>query len=189
MLLGAGAKSWEQLPLIAPLFRDRSALSAVGAVIAWAMLLLGATWLAVVANLCLGFTGRPWLANAVSLFPAFLIITGVYGAEWGVLHLSQWQPGFQRLAPTLALGWLGLKLCLACGVASAVARRGLMTSREVAALASAWAGGVLGATALLLFAVPPWRDHAWVVLQIVALMTPLARLLVCPWALAWNRHR
>jgi hypothetical protein len=64
-------------------------------------------------------------------------------------------------------------------------RGGHITWKFAAAVAVGW----LGVASALVWGFPGWRKEGYYWALLVALMVPLARLALCPLAIAANRHR
>lgn len=85
----------------------------------------------------------------------------------------------------IALGWLTVKVAVATWALTRSWRAGYITWRFAAGLVCGW----LVVTGLLIWALPTWRlGGAWPAVEI-ALLMPLARVALCPLAVAANRHR
>jgi hypothetical protein len=179
----------EQIPLLEPLLAGRSSAHTVLAIAALITLLVVASWLFTVCNLCLGLTGRPWLVNVVGLAPAALMIGGVYAAEGLVSGQTALFSTMAWLAWPVVATLICCKTLLAATSGYFVWRKQLMTPRELAALAAAWMLAVAGVVLLLLYVAPAVRERWLPVCAAVVLVIPIARLLACPLALDWNRHR
>jgi len=81
-----------------------------------------------------------------------------------------------KLVATMASGW------------TAFSKR-LISSREMITIVALWAGIVLVTATLLAALIPDPRATWWWCISLTAIVVPLARILLAPVALAWNRHR
>ena len=175
-----------ELPLLETLLAGRSGLQAGIALVALLALLVFATWLVAVANICLGLTGRTWISTTVGLVPAEVMIATAYATEWlarGQVIVSS------RLAWPIAGGLICVKAMLAAAAGYYVWRKQLMTPRELMAVAFVWMLAASGVVLLVMFVAPSARDRWFTVCAATVLAIPITRLLASSLALDWNRHR
>lgn len=170
-----------------------------------AVVLLGAvglfvfTWKLMVESLCIILTGRAWIANSgyvlgLALWGFVLPVGFVISNRPEYLNLlwpwlRLWLPVFWTLAPWLAGALVLFKLLLAGWAFHAVRRRRLLAPRALASLVGLWLLVAVGLFGLLYYVVPAELAPPRYLALGVVLLLPLARLLVAPLALAWNRHR
>jgi hypothetical protein len=157
------------------------------------------TWKLMVESLCIILTGRPWIANSgyllgLTLWGFVLPVGFVISNRPEYLTLLQpwlqlWLPLFWTLVPWLAGALVLFKLLLAGWAFHAVRRRRLLAPRALACLVGLWLLVAVGLFGLLSYLVPAELAPAHYLALGVVLLLPLARLLVAPLALAWNRHR
>jgi hypothetical protein len=166
---------------------SRSALSILAVVMA--MLL---TWSLLIANVWLGYSGRP-------AFYYSLVAIGMAGL-FGTLYFLVWWAEFPRSRDDFVvhvLPWLPWALAAAISAkvwAAAVAAYRLQScqlvaSRHIAIFVYAW----LAAALCLVYGgwlLSPRIEWLRDMLLLAALCTiPLARLVATPLTIAWNRHR
>ncbi len=161
------------------LFGDRNALllAAVGVVIAWGLVGLGAS---------ITFAGRPWLVLGF-----WLVVCSVWPALMA-LRTLQWLNLIR--AGTMskmfgALPWIIGTLCL-LGTASAfitARRRNLIGARKLCLGPALWI--ILCISVGLLWLPRDEPGLSTIALLIGVLALPAAPLATAPLALAWNRHR
>jgi hypothetical protein len=148
------------------------------------MLHLLAYMLAVSAHVLIGALPL-FLWGRLEGFSNMLLCAIVSWAAAWLLAGIVWVDSTETAKWTAPLAWLGLKLGI-CGWALVTSwRAGQITWRYAACLVSGWVGLV----ALLTFALPVWQSQGMRGLLGMALFIPLARLALCPLALAANRSR
>jgi hypothetical protein len=85
----------------------------------------------------------------------------------------------------VAFGWLAVKLLIASGALFLSWRRGYITWKFPAGLILGW----LSLTGFLIWGMPTWQSGGAERAITIVLLLPLARLALCPLAIAANRHR
>jgi hypothetical protein len=146
------------------------------------------TWRALVVGIWTGLTGRGWVAHVQGGLIAMLILQGLY-------EMSLWQSDTARRERILAaLPWLAglavaLKLVVAGGALTLLHRRGDLDARAIARLIALWMFAVLCLFGLSAWLVPSEVAPTYALALGALLLVPLARPLLAPLALAWNRHR
>jgi hypothetical protein len=163
--------------------RDRAIVGCV-VLVAGSVLL---TWRMLVVGLWAGLTGRAWVVAAQSALLFLLIMQGLY-------DMAMWNDPERReklldALPWIAGGLIAVKLALAAWELRSLHRRGEFTTGMVGRFVAVWlvfTAALFGVTAWLILpsAVPTYGVALWAML-----MVPLARLVIAPLALAWNRHR
>ncbi len=168
-----------------------SALGAARACVLFGLIAIGPMfliWRLLVENLWIGLTGRTWVAFATAILAAFVSLQAAY--EW-----TRWGSEPDRLdriraaIPWVATGLIALKFLLAGTALRVLHRRGELSTRAVQRVLCAWGLVVVGLFAVLLWLTPPEWTSDYNLAAGVVLFVPLARLLVAPLALGWNRHR
>jgi len=178
-----------ELPLLKTVLAGRSSFQMGLTLAALLALLVLATWLFSVANLCVALTGRTWIATTIALVPAGALIGGVYVGEWMVHGQAIVPAKFSWMAWPIAATLVCVKALLAVGAGYFVARKQLMTPRELAGLALTWICAASGVVLLVLLVAPAATERWLPVCTAAVLAIPLARFLASPLALDWNRHR
>lgn len=118
-------------------------------------------------------------------FPNMLLCAIVtWAGAWMVAGMI-WMDSATHGKWAAALVWLGCKLGISCWALVKSWRAGHITWRYAAGVVSGW----LVVVALLTFALPVWQYQGIRGLLGMALLIPLARLALCPLALAANRSR
>jgi hypothetical protein len=186
---------WAEMQALS-LGRDGEALQ-VGIRISAAVILgIGALSLSRIAAFAwAGMTGRTWVTLAAVLVGAMMFLMPLsLGLRW-FMRQTDWESTRESaLRISAMLPWFVAVALIgkaaAAGIVSlATVRRGLATPRDLMAVALGWLAltVVLGVSFYFLL---PYRfaTLAWC-LSLTALAIPLARILILPLALSWNRHR
>jgi hypothetical protein len=146
------------------------------------------TWKQLVANLCIGLTGRAWLVRGTAV--AFGIVVTL--AMMLLARLTD-RPAFSETfwdaLPWWVAGGVCLKLLGAAGALRALVRSRLVETPTLTKLLSVWlllAGGLFG---LAYAIVPAGAVPVSLLAGGIVLSVPLTSLAAAPLALAWNRHR
>jgi len=161
-------------------------------VVVGAALLVGGpvllTWRMLVAGLWTGLTGRGWVAHAQGVLITMLILQGLY-------ETSLWQADPARRERILAtLPWLAgcavaFKFVVAAGALTVLHGRGELSRRAIARLLALWSLTAAALFALAYWLIPSELMPIYALGLSAVLIVPLARPLLAPLALAWNRHR
>jgi hypothetical protein len=151
--------------------------------------LIGWTWKNQVCGLYIEFTGRQWLITTYSIaFPLMVAMAIVWYFSWTAFHFD-FVASLLRLAPDFALGWLLLKLLVAVWASALLRQRGMVSPKTLTAVLIGWLLLASGLIALLVWLLPSNLAPARHIALGVAICLPLARLLLTPLSLDWNRHR
>jgi hypothetical protein len=146
------------------------------------------TFRALVVGLWVGLTGRAWILPVQMILTGTVFMLGAY--EW-----VRWQAEPARRDQIFdALPWIAgiavaVKLAVSGWALAALRRRDMLDRLEAFRIVAGWTLAVAGLIALLLWLIPRDFAPAYGIALGVILILPLARLLVAPLALAWNRHR
>lgn len=172
------------------------------------VLMIGLRWSSAVviasATLALGqlasyhwisMTGRQWLGVLMAVVMGLMVLMPLGVVIRWFLQQRDWESAqasaiyYAGFLPAIVIGLL---VCKGLGVAISIA---VIRSRELASHSSAllviaiWTGiTLLVATSLATLIPDPRATYLWC-LGLTALAIPLARVLVLPVSLAWNRHR
>jgi hypothetical protein len=156
------------------------------------LLILGAlvtlTWTMLVQGLCIGLTGRQWLARVIGLVTLAAIMAIGPLLEWigDRVDVQRWLFDWWVLVPAALVA---IKTAAATFVASRLSRTRLVADHVLVAGAAAWLVLVVAAYAAMVW----WLDTALIPGYIPALLAilavPLVRVSAAPLALDWNRHR
>jgi hypothetical protein len=159
------------------------------AVVAFAVLALPAlTWKGLVANLYVTLTGRPWVNWTAIAAGLLLLAGGASAGYWAYLH-PEVHATLWRLAWWAAAAAVALKLFVGGWAVRALYRRRLVPPRALAGWLAAWLLAALALFAALAWLLPPGLADAVGCAFAAVLTVPLARLVLAPLALEWNRHR
>ncbi|MBP3956087.1 hypothetical protein J8F10_12415 [Gemmata sp. G18] len=168
-----------------------SALGTARACVFFGLIAIGPVfliWRLLVENLWIGLTGRAWVAHAAITVAALVGVPVAY--EW-----TRWGSEPARLdriraaLPWAATGLIALKFLLAGAALRALHRRGELSTGAIQRVLGAWVLVVAGLFAALCWLVPVEWTSDYNLAAGVVLFVSLARLLVAPVALSWNRHR
>ncbi len=143
----------------------------------------------------IGMTGRQWVGfvMAVAIGLTILVPMGIV-VRW-FIQQKDWESTrtaaleFAGYLPAIAIGLLVVKgLCVGVSIA-ALRGRNLVSLNSTLWVIAIWIGvTLLIATSLAVLIPDPRATYLWC-LGLTALAIPLARVLVLPASVAWNRHR
>jgi len=171
-----------------------AAVAAHGApkVIVGAVLLVGGpvllTWRTLVVGLWTGLSGRSWVPTVQ------LVLVWVLALQAGY-EMAVWQTDTARRERILAaLPWLAgfavaFKIVVAAWAFTVLHRRGELSRRAIARLLVLWTLTAATLLALAYWLIPSELMPTYALALSAVLIVPLARPLLAPLALAWNRHR
>ncbi len=150
--------------------------------------LIAATWKQLVQSLCIGLTGRDWIARSVLIAAlAFIVFIGPL-AQWIADH-DRVQAVLFAFAPSILALLVSLKMLAAAWVAARLTHSGLLSDRTLLTGAAAWVALVFALYGLLGWLVDGPLVPRYFLALVAILFVPLARVSAAPLALAWNRHR
>jgi hypothetical protein len=151
------------------------------------LFLMAATWKQLVQSLCIGMTGRSWLAKGmVFVTLTFLAVAGP-AAHWIVTDRRRFTVAWNTI-PSIVFTLAVLKLIAAVWIFGRLRARQLTTDRTLVIAAIIWDAAVFGVYALLASSLPGLLIRGYFLLFVAILAVPLVRLSAAPLALAWNRN-
>jgi hypothetical protein len=150
--------------------------------------LLVLNWAHAAAGLWVGLSGRLVLVYAAVVLGLVGLVGAVLLGQWVGRH-PEYHDALRAALPWLLGAALALKGLATAWVARGLLRRGLLSPADVARAVGAWSAAAAGGFATLCWLLPAGRPGAGVLAAVVVLALPLARCLLAPLALAWNRHR
>jgi hypothetical protein len=147
-----------------------------------------ATWKNLVTSLCIGLTGREWIAKATAvLVLGFLIAAGPLAYAFAKSDATQsfaWD-----YLPWLIAGLVCLKVAAAGWVAVRLHRHRVLRDRALVGAAAGWLAAVVAVYAFLEWLAGAPMFPFYFLGAIAVLAVPLTRLSATPLALALGRHR
>jgi hypothetical protein len=143
------------------------------------------TWRLTPANLCFIWSGQRRLGQTPGLG-----LVGFYlcAIVFGILNSNENYRNFAfRIIPGLLVCLVILKFTLTAFSFQTSIKRGLLSRSAAGVYLAVW---LLVASAVMLPVMLIVKDTSWVfyLCLIIVLLTPLARVGLCPTTLAWNRH-
>jgi hypothetical protein len=151
------------------------------------LFLMAATWKQLVQSLCIGMTGRPWLAKGMVFATLTLLAFAGPVAHWIVTGRHRFTVAWTAI-PSIVFTLAILKLIAAVWIFGRLRERQLTTGRTLIIGASVWDAVVFGVYALLESSIPGLLIRGYFLLFVAILAVPLVRLSAAPLALAWNRN-
>jgi hypothetical protein len=150
------------------------------------------TWSLLVANIWLGYSGRPGFYYSVTGIGLTIFVTWFFFFVWWLDHPRSRGDTFTGMLPWLPWAFAGLvtvKIWLTALGAREVRRRRLLSDRGIVGYASVWivvtACLVLGSC--LMSPRIEWFRNMALLASLSAI--PLFSVVIAPLTIAWNRHR
>ncbi len=150
--------------------------------------LVAATWKQLVQSLCIGLSGRDWIARSVLVAVLVIIIFSGPVVQWIVDHDSARAMLWNSLPLILAV-LVALKMLAAAWVAARLTRSGVLSDGALVSGAATWVAGVFALYGVLAWLVWGPLIPQYVLVLLAILGMPLARVAAAPLALSLNRHR
>jgi hypothetical protein len=142
-----------------------------------------------------GMAGRGWLNVAMSIAYAltlmasagFAIVWFLQQPDWETAIASAWS--FAETIPTIIAFGVMVKWIAVVAAFLALVRSGQATQAAAIRVVAIWLGITFVVAIALALLIPHPRATLLLCLSATAVAIPLARVLVLPISLAWNRHR
>ena len=145
-------------------------------------------WVSFIHGLCVGLTGREWVAFIFATAGGALFVNLILLGLWLSMH-SEYHQACWNAVPGVVGSLALLKLTLAGYVLRRAWERGLLETSAIAILVGVWASAVLATVGLTAWLAPSGLAPIGLAAGGTILMYPLTRIALAPLALAWNRHR
>ncbi len=142
-----------------------------------------------------GMTGRQWVSVAMTVVMGLMVFVPLSIAFRWFAQQRDWESAqtsalyYAGFLPAIVTGLLVLKSLAVAAAVAVVSSRKLVSHSSMLRVIAIWAAiTLLVATSLAMLIPDPRATYLWC-LGLTALAVPLARVLVLPASIAWNRHR
>ena len=142
-----------------------------------------------------GMTGRQWVGVVMAVVIGMMVFVPLSIAFHWFAQQRDWESAqasalyYAGFLPAIVIGLLVLKSLAVAAAVAVVSSRKLVSHSRILRVVAIWVAITLTVATTLAILIPdPRATYLWC-LGLTTLAVPLARVLVLPASLAWNRHR